>query len=46
MITLEFLKYQENKFDKFCKMVIRNDCADNRRCRMRREKRFSSLEAM
>lgn len=46
MITLEFRKYQENKFDKFCKMVIRNACADNRRCRMRREKRFSSLEAM
>lgn len=46
MISIEFRKYQENKFDVFCKVVIRNACTDNRRSRMKREKRFSSLEAM
>ena len=46
MISKEFRKYQENKFDAFCKVVIRNACTDNRRSRMKREKRFSSLEEM
>lgn len=46
MISTEFRKYQENKFDSFCKIVIRNACADNRRSRMTREKRFSSLEEL
>ena len=46
MISTEFRKYQENKFDSFCKIVIRNACTDNRRSRMMREKRFSSLEEL
>ena len=46
MISQEFCKYQENRFDSFCRKVIRNACMDNRKCRMKREKRFSSLEAM
>ena len=46
MISQEFRKYQENRFDSFCRKVIRNACMDNRKSRMKREKRFSSLEAM
>lgn len=46
MISKEFRRYQENKFDAFCKVVIRNACSDNRRSRMKREKRFTSLEGM
>ena len=46
MISQEFRKYQENRFDSFCRKVIRNACMDNRKGRMKREKRFSSLEAM
>ena len=46
MNSQEFRKYQENRFDSFCRKVIRNACMDNRKSRMKREKRFSSLEAM
>ena len=46
MISQELRKYQENRFDSFCRKIIRNACMDNRKCRMKREKRFSSLEAM
>ena len=46
MYSQEFINYQENKFDLFCKVVIRNACSDNRRSRKRREDRFLSLDEM
>lgn len=46
MISQEFRRYQENRFDSFCKTVIQNACTDYRRSRMKREKRFSSIEAV
>lgn len=46
MYSHEFIKYQENRFDLFCKVVIRNASYDNRRSRKRRADRFSSLEEL
>ena len=44
MYTLDFIRYQENRFDSFCKTVIRNASVDSMRSRKTREMRFSSLE--
>ena len=44
MYTLDFIRYQENRFDSFCKTVIRNASVDSMRSRKARETRFSSLE--
>ena len=44
MYTLDFIRYQENRFDSFCKTVIRNASVDSMRSRKTRETRFSSLE--
>ena len=44
MYTLDFIQYQENRFDSFCKTVIRNASVDSIRSRKRREARFSSLD--
>ena len=44
MYTLDFIRYQENRFDSFCKTVIRNASIDNIRSRKTRETRFISLE--
>lgn len=46
MYSHEFIKYQENRFDLFCKVVIRNASYDNLRSRKRRADRFSSLEEL
>lgn len=46
MYSHEFIKYQENRFDLFCKVVIRNASYDNHRSRKRRADRFSSLEEL
>lgn len=46
MYSHEFIEYQENRFDLFCKVVIRNCSYDNRRSRKRREDRFISLEGL
>lgn len=46
MYSHEFIKYQENRFDLFCKVVIRNASYDDRRSRKRRADRFSSLEEL
>ena len=46
MYSHEFIKYQENRFDLFCRLVIRNCSYDNRRSRKRREDRFSFLEEL
>ena len=44
MYNNEFIKYQENRFDSFCRTVIKNSSADNLRSRKRKESRFTSLE--
>lgn len=46
MYSEEFIIYQENRFDLFCKVVIRNASYDNLRSRKRRTDRFSSLEEL
>lgn len=46
MYSQEFIIYQENRFDLFCKVVIRNASYDNLRSRKRRTDRFSSLEEL
>ena len=46
MYTDEFITYQENRFDSFCKVVIRNACSDNRRIQKRRADRYISLDEM
>ena len=46
MYSHEFIKYQENRFDLFCRVVIRNCSYDNHRSRKRREDRFSFLEEL
>ena len=44
MYTLDFIRYQENRFDSFCKTVIRNASLDSIRSRKKREALFSSLD--
>ena len=44
MYTLDFIRYQENRFDSFCKTVIRNASLDKIRSRKKREALFSSLD--
>ena len=44
MYTLDFIRYQENRFDSFCKTVIRNASLDSIRSRKKKEALFSSLD--
>ena len=44
MYTLDFIRYQENRFDSFCKTVIRNASLDSIRSRKKGEALFSSLD--
>ena len=44
MDNSEFTKYQENRFDSFCRTVIQNSSLDNLRTRKRREERYLPLE--
>lgn len=44
MYKLDFIRYQENRFDSFCKTVIRNASLDSIRSRKKREALFSSLD--
>lgn len=46
MYTNEFLSYQENKFDSFCRVVIKNASSDNLRSKKRREALFLPLDAL
>lgn len=46
MHTSEFINYQENRFELFCKVAIRNAACDNHRKRTNRNKCFSSLDEM
>ena len=44
MYTLDFIRYQENRFDSFCKTVIRNASLDSIRSRKKGAALFSSLD--
>ena len=44
MYDSKFIRYQENRFDSFCRTVIQNSSFDNLRSRKKREDRFSSLD--
>ena len=44
MYNSEFIKYQENRFDSFCRTVIQNSSLDNLRTRKRHEERYLPLE--
>lgn len=46
MYSNDFIRFQENKFDSFCRTVIKNARSDNLRMKKRREDRFSSLEEL
>ena len=46
MHTSEFINYQENRFELFCKVAIRNAACDNHRKRTNWNKYFSSLDEM
>lgn len=46
MYTIDFLNYQQNRFDSFCRVVIQNSSLDNLRTRKRREERFSSFDKL
>ena len=46
MHTSEFINYQENRFELFCKVAIRNAACDNHRKRANWNKHFSSLDEM
>ena len=44
MYSIELIRFQENKFDSFCRAVIKNAALDFLRSRKRRQERFLSLE--
>lgn len=46
MYSIEFIRFQENKYDSFCRAVIKNAALDFLRSRKRRQERFSSLEEL
>lgn len=46
MYAHDFTKYQVNRFDSFCKILIRNESIDNRRRRKRRDERFTSFDEL